>query len=170
MNPTTNRMTPSSAKTTAATKFEPRLSKTVISFSPSEGGAQVHVMWTIGAGIVAHGARDVLDLGDVGRAPPPPFRRGRGGQDDEAQDEVQRAIDHSSPSSSESSDVVTHGWSLSFHRLYSKFTELNTANATGTASSTSATRNGQIRGTSRRTESVYEKGGAPRSRSTATRR
>src|ERR1041385_1472368 len=108
MNPTTNRMTPSSAKTTAATKFEPRLSKTVISFSPSEGGAQVDVMWTIGAGIVAHGARDVLDLGDVGRAPPPPFRRGRGGEDEEPRDEVQGAIDHSPPSS-KSSEAVPPG-------------------------------------------------------------
>src|SRR5215831_15282155 len=110
MKPTTNRMTPSDAKTTAAMKFEPRLSKTVMSFSPPEGGPQEHVVRAIGARVVAHGARDVFDLGHAGRSPPSPFGRRRRREDNQAKDEIEGLVHRQlSSSPSESDDVVTHG-------------------------------------------------------------
>src|SRR5262249_25842878 len=138
MKPTTNRTTPSNAKTTAAMKFEPRLSKTVMSFSPPEGGPQVHVVRAIRARVVAHGARDVFDLGHARRSPPSPLGGRRGGENHQAENEIKSLVHpHSLSSSSESDDVVTQGWSLSRHRLYSKFIALRPANTTGTASSAS---------------------------------
>src|SRR5215467_7767966 len=139
-------------------KFEPRLSKTVMSFSPPEGGSQVHVVRAIGARVVAHGARHVFDLGHAGRSPPSPLCRGGRAENDQTENEIEcfGHRRHWLSSSSESDDVVTHGWSLSRHRLYSKFTALNAAPSNGAASNASAARNGQTRGTSRFTDSVYE--------------
>src|SRR5262245_47687150 len=97
-NAAQNSTTPSSANTTAAMKFDPRFDTIVVSmsFPPAVAGSVVDVVRAVRARIVAHGARDVLDLGRPARRPAGPLDRGYAQQQQHADREVDGMLPHSS--------------------------------------------------------------------------
>src|SRR2546430_1125590 len=92
---TMNNTTPSSAKITAAAKFDDRLvNALVMSFSPAVAGAHVDVGRAIGARIVAHGARHVLHFTRIAPGPAAPLHGGQRAEKHETEQEIEGCSGH----------------------------------------------------------------------------
>src|SRR6266550_1552043 len=97
MNANRNIRTPSSAKTSAATKFVVKVDSAVLmSFPPAVARADKDVMRAVRTRIVAHGARNVPDFVGLGRGPAGPLDSCRAAEQQNPHQQIDRMLAHDS--------------------------------------------------------------------------